>query len=261
MKFELVDNDRGTHDLQITTESPAEVRELIAHYKLDPFEYVNEATTGEMIYLDRALKRDNGSWFECSSFVDASWLQPYLDKLGWTTGYAGPLPSIENAPRYGSNYLVNLCHTHIVTAARITPDGMVFDGYDSAQDWDGKTADVLAPRYFAEYVREGIGDRKCEPEFIEMRNGLLKRNPNYKKRHAPHPAAKSARLFGCLFDWWRANHATPGQEEVLRRVEATHKSASKLETLAEMLMRGYSGGFYTHWGEGGFVKFEEFQKL
>ena len=113
-----------------------------------------------------------------------------------------------------------------------------------------------------DYVREGVGARKSEPEFIELSGGLLKRNPNYLKRHAPHVACTSEPIFARLLQWWADTHATPAQKQILADAENAHKTTiSKNGRLSELLMRSYDGAFTTSYAPHTRVTFEEFQNV
>lgn len=257
MQFQIIDNV----GLQITAETTAEVKEVIGHYKLDVMLYIESLSTGHVVHIHRAGKRDNAAWFKVSSFVPAEWIKPYMDKLQHITGYSGPIPSVENAPRYpDSARCVNLCYTHLVSDARIGPDGMVFDGYMHCGDWNGKTADARAPALFAEYVRAGLGATKLEPEHIRLGNGLLKENPNYLHRYAPHAACTSASVLQCLLTWWLDTHATDGQKDVMSKALANHKTVCKTDTLGSWLIREYQG-LRTSWESDGLVTFEHFKGI
>jgi hypothetical protein len=257
MKFEVIAAGKG---LQITAENPAEVRTVIQHFKLDPFEYVEGIGTGSLVYVEKASGyQGTAEWHALTASLGPEWLAPYMDRLQRVTGYAGPIPTLELAATdwQPSGWL--LSHTHHVDRASISPEGAQVHGYKMAGEWNGRTAAQYAVQLFVEYVRKDIGDEKREPEYIRLGNGLLKENPNYLKRHAPHAALTNSRLFGALVQWWMDTHATPGQRETLEKAFATYKTVCKTASLGEWLIREYSG--YRLTWESGVISFEQFKGL
>ena len=256
MKFQILDNG----SLQITAETAAEVKEIVTHYKLDILQYVDALSAGMLTYEVKPSSRDNSAWFAVSSFVDPAWLKPYMVRLEKITGYYGPTPTIEDTPKYpGSPWAHNLQYTHIVTQSKITSEGMVFEGFINCGDWNKKKAAERAVPMFADYVRENLGARKHEPEFISLNNGLFQRNPKYLTRHAPHPECSSSSLFDCLLTWWLNTQATECQKDIMVRALACHVSVCKTDTLGSWLIREYQG-LRTSW-ESPLVTYEQFKGL
>lgn len=258
MKFALQGKD-----LLVTAENPEEVKEVIKHYSLDVFQYVSAVSTGFLQYTSKARRRDNAQWFTLEAQIGPEWLTPYMDKLRHITGYTGPIPTIEDAPRYGWHHIDYLCHTHIVEKAQISPLGYLASGFLECGDWNGKLAADRAMPYFVGCIKSGLGDTKHEPEMICLNNGLFKKNPNYMKQHAPHPAAKSLAIFLAIFNWWRTEVATPGQREALDQAEEAYRCISKSKTaFVESLMRGYSGFHKAYTNDSsGYVTFTQFKEL
>lgn len=254
MLFEILDEGKA---LKITATDPAACRELVEHYKLDPFHYAAVAMGGHLEYIDRCSKKDNETWFQETVQLGPEWLAPYMKQLERWFGYTGPIPLIENAPIYGG-YPKQLCHTHMVERAMISPDGYWALGYQQSRDYNGKPAEQRSRQYFHEYVQEDLGDRRHEPEYLALDNGLYRRNPNYLKSHHPHPAAKNERITTALVQWWVANVATPGQKACLEEALATHRSVCKNDSYGGWLGRS-SGGIYRTWEKH--VKWEEFRSL
>jgi hypothetical protein len=253
MRFDLINGA-----LHIQSETSPEVLEMIKHYKLDPLTHIEALSTGSLLHVAQSTRRDNGQWFAVSADLGAEWMAPYLAKLTQWTGFAGEVPSIAG-PRYPGGYAVNLCHTHIVESMHMGSHGFTFAGYLESQDWDERKAADRAPPYFRECVSGAVGDTKQEGEFIEFGNGgLLRRNPNYMKRHYPHAAASSALVFECLLQWWIATHATPGQRDILAQCLANHRTVCKGDTLGAYLLRSYERGYRLTWG-GELVTLEAFK--
>lgn len=245
--------------LRIDAETPREAAEIVAHFRLDVVEHTGSIMRGDLSYLDTPGKRDNRSWFFVACTVGPEFVAPYMAKLQAVTGYSGPIPTLSNAPKYpGSGSSVNLCHTHIVTVAELTPYGYAFQGFQCASDWNNRTARENAELYFSDYARENLGARKFEPEYIKARNNHLVRNPNYLKRHAPHPEMTSKTLWACLVQWWLETNATDAQREVYATSEATYKSVCRAP-LSEALMRERDG-FRVAWDKP-LISFADFAGL
>jgi hypothetical protein len=253
MKFQI---DNGT--LQIVAESGAESLEIVNHYKIDPLKNLQEIAAGSLAHTDKPSGRDNPQWFEVSRHVDPAFFAPYAALLQRWTGFADIIPEID-APKYPGGYCVNLCHTHIVERATMSADGFTFWGYCTGSEWNGNDPETYANRKFAEYVAAAVGHVKQEREFIELNNGLLKRNPNYMRRHAPEPRATSAVVFEALLQWWLASHATEGQKQIVAAASQNHKTVCKRDTLGDWLIREYAPGWRVAWdGPGALVSIADF---
>lgn len=254
MKFAIVDKC-----LQIQAETPAEVLETLKHFRLDIAAHVDAIASGMLTHTAKPGSRDNGEWFACDYTAPPEFLAPYFARLQKLTGYAGPIPSID-APRY-EGHCVNLCHTHIVETASISPAGYRARGFICSADWNGRTAAERAPGNFAEYICEKLGDTRRESEFIEIGNGgLLKRNPNYLKRHAPHAALTNVPLFSAVLQWWIDTQATQAQKDVLQTCDTNHRSVCKNDALGAHLIRSYDDGYRVAWDKP-LISFAAFQAM
>lgn len=252
MQFAIIDKA-----LQVAAETPADVLEMLKHYRLDILQHADALASGHLVHTVPGGK-DGGQWFAITSVLGSEWAAPYLARLAHLTGYTGPVPAIE-CPRYpGSIAAHHLQHTHIVESATLGSDGFVFRGYVHSQDWNGRTARDRYAARFAECVREGVGATKTEPEFLPVGNGgLLKRNPNYLRRHAPHPAASSASVLGAIYQWWLDAKATPGQRGIIARCMANHHTVCPRDDLGSYFLRMYDAGYRVDWGAP-LVSFTEF---
>lgn len=256
MKFEIA-NDGF---LEITAQTPAEVREVLKEFDLDPFEYVEALSTGTLVHRAAPPRRDNGAWFECEYTAGPEWLKPYMERLKTITGYEGAIPTIEDAPRFDRTF-ANLCPTHNMASARLDAKGYTAKGYVQCGDWAGRKAVDRAPGYFAESIQMKLGDQKHEPEMIQIGDGgLYKRNPNYMKHYAPHAAATNATLFGALLQWWLDTHANAAQRKVVADAIACHQSVCKTDTLGAWMLRSYEGGWRTGWDQP-VITYVEWQQL
>lgn len=252
MQFSIIDKS-----LRIQSETPAEALEIIQHYRLDVLAHADALSSGLLTHVVDPSRQHNSRWFAVSHRVDAAWMFPYMARLSVLTGFHGQIPDIP-APRYPAGYCVNLCHTHIVESATVSGVSYFAQGFIESGDWNNQTAAARSSPSFVEQIIEDIGARKSEPEFIELRNGLLKKNPGYLRRHAPHPQLTSSILFGTLFQWWADNHATAGQRDILTRCEANHRTVCPRDPLASHLMRSYEPGFRVSW-DAPAVSFTEFR--
>lgn len=252
MKFSL-----NNGKLTISAESTAEVKEMLDHYRKDVTQHIDALISGQFEVTTGTERRP---YFAQSVSVPFEFLAPYYTLLERVTGYTGEPFTIDNAPRYGdSRSRVNLCHTHIVTYASVDANGMHFEGFNCAEDWNNRTAEENAKRYYAEYVRASIGYTKSEPEFIRTGwGGNMKRNPNYMKRHYPEAKATSASLFEFLFNHWLANVANDAQRVLWAEGEKCFRTVVKAESLASSMVRNYSDNFHID-GYSKSVTFAEFQ--
>lgn len=235
-----------------------EVKEIFDHFRIDTVENINSLASGFYVHIAGSKKRP---YYPQSASVPFDFLKPYYDLLERITGYAGEAFEIESpllrycrGGKWGS-----LCHTHIVTRAFIDANGYHAEGYQAAEDWNGRTGEENAKRYFADYLREPLGFRKQEPEFIRAGNNHLIPNPNYMKRWPVTPKADNATVFELIFNHWLLAHATPGQINLYTNGDKCHRSVCKTETLAASFIRNYSSSFHID-NYTGNVKFEDFQK-
>ncbi len=257
MKFKLL----SANELEITAETPAEVREVIKHYGLDPFQYPEAFTSGVLTYVHSERGRDNAAIFAGSVELVSQWTAPYERRLRSLTGYTGPFGGIFGVPILA--YGPNLCHTFLPTQAYILQGGsLLVSGFQWAADWNGRDAAERAGLLFADYVQQEVGARKSEPEYIAANEAgtLMRRNPNYLKRYAPHPEATNARFFNHIVQWWLDEKATPGQRELVAKALACHRTVCNNHSLGAWLLRSYENGWRTSW-EGPLVTFEEFKAL
>jgi hypothetical protein len=252
MRFSIVDKA-----LHVSSDTPLEALEIIKHYKLDTLQHAEALGTGQLTHICKP-GRNNGEWFAVSSVLGADWIAPYLKRLVHLTGFPGPVPRIPG-PKYPGGYAENLCHTHIVESVTLGEFGLEFHGFVHSADWNGRTAAQRYQACFDECVREAVGDTKREPEFVHVGNGgLMRHNPNYLKRHAPHPAATSARILECLMSWWLENRATPCQRDIIAQCIANHRTVCPRDGMGEYFLRMHDQGYRTSWG-GPLVSFDEFK--
>jgi hypothetical protein len=250
MEFEL-----RSPDLLIRATTAKEVAEICEHFRMDITKHTDALIEGTMTHIVMGGDRP---WLHLFADVGFEFLQPYYDLLKKVTGYDGA-PFEIAAPRYPDHHVVNLCHTHIVTDAAIDATGYHAECFIRAEDWNGQPAAVHAERNLAEYLREVLGDRRQEPQYIRLENGWMKENPRYPNtRHAPHPACTSWRLFEAIFAHWMDHHATTEQVALWTQGEICHRTICKSESLAASMLRNYSNDFHINSYKDR-VSFEQFQ--
>lgn len=263
MKFCIVPSTREgiINALKITAENKAEVRAIIEHFRLDPFDHMPEMEVGGMDYLHHAYKRDNGEWFQVKGSLGSAWVEPYLDLLHRVTGYTlTECDTIPLRPHGKADWL--LCHTHIEERTTMDAGGVHSEGYQRSQDWNGKTAKERAPGYFLRCLRSCYGKEDPCPEFIQAGNNHYVRNPEFSSgRDRSKPGIGSESVVEDVFNWWLANKATEAQKEIWAKAEACYRSVCR-SSYASSLTRNYERGIRVAWdGEGSMISFEDFQKV
>lgn len=204
--------------MTVVAETPAEVVELAAHFRIfdkeNPDDLVAMAEAikaGTLTYVSQSSKRP---WYRVESALDHEFSEPYEKWLARLVSHDATLPALDLTPIHPRR----LCHTHITDTAWIEDGHIQFTGFVNSEDWNGKTAADRAFSTALDYTAEDFGTRQHEPEYIGIKQrggGLMKRNPNYLKRHPARPAASCEWLKSALFDWWMKNHATDEQRAII----------------------------------------------
>lgn len=160
---------------------------------------------------------DKRKWYPIEGeTLGCDFLEPYAMLLNKLTGYADTLDDLDLKPAVGAG---GLHHTYALDTLAIYSGDIAVGGFIQSEDWNGRTAAELARSRFLEYLREWVGGRHHEPEYVGTANGQYKRNPNYLKRHPPEPGAGSPEVWSVIFAHWREHHATPGQRDMLAEGE------------------------------------------
>lgn len=229
MKFtfnEMTDRDDFGGTLSVTAESASEVLEIADHFRMFGDDADGAIAKAQAIVagsLTHTSGTDKRPWFVIESSLGHEFTEPYKAWLLRRTGYDGQLPSADLTPFHPRR----LCHTHITLAVGLEQEHITYSVAVRSGDWNGKPANDRAWVTAEDYVSEDFGERKHENEYIPARGdgggGMMKRNPNYLKRHKPHPAASCQWLKSWLFSWWRQNHASDKQREILDGCEALGK--------------------------------------
>lgn len=196
--------------LAVTARGDKAIEAVFKHFQLkDPRALVRALDAGEYRH------EEPGRWIQCDVYLDTHALKPYRDLLERLTGYAGALPDMDLTAPCTSR----LGYSHYVAECGIEDEMFHARVIDSLPRQDyGKTEDeqiVRAERLMEDAVQAAIGKRKFEREYIEMPNGLMRRNPDYLKRHAAEPGLGAPWLWRVIWEWWEANHATEAQRAIL----------------------------------------------
>lgn len=273
MKFTLENNT-----LTVSSETKLEAFAIASHYRIlhnvggnteaeldasiaRASETLANVAAGHMTYAEKGT--DKRPWFACVADLGEASMRPYLELLQKITGYAGEVPEMPFEYRWSG-----LLHTHVVDECFFSSKGIRVRGFIRAEDWYGEKAEVRAHKHFRDYVVEQFGFRKHEQEYIDNGNGSARRNPNYLKHHAAQPGLGSPELWKALFSWWRANHATPEQEALLQKAEASTRKAGLVDNSWEVRTGGsdearlvdYAGIRVSYSAvKGGLVPWEQFR--
>ena len=268
MKIELnADETRADFggSMVVTATTVAEKMDTIQHFRLfdgDPLKAAKAISSKKPLVVTKSGGRDNGAWFQIESSLDVPFSTPYYEELRKRTGYEGRgiLPDIGAeflTPRYPRG---PLRYTHYVRGIWTGHGHVCFDALVHSQDWNGRKAGDRAQPYAETNIAREIGDTKIEREFMELGNGLLRRNPNYLRQHAPHPALTAQWFFSALVDWWLANEANEAQRELVRvsgeLMKENHNGVSDLHCIRH----NWDGGIRHDWNKP-VVKWAKFQKL
>jgi hypothetical protein len=257
VKFSIVEHEGTARCLKIVAENRDEVREIIDHYKLDPFQYTPEYEVGEMTHVCRPSKRDNAAWFALSTSLSSEWSNPYLYVLERFTGYT--LTAEDKIPLRPYGYSGRrICHTHIEETVCMDSKGIHAQGFVDCGDWNGRTAAERAPGVYRRSVEDCFGENVAEPKYVRV-GPYRRKNPNYGRWSAV-PKAHSWSTMEDIFNWWLANKATPGQKAIWEKADACYRSVCR-SSFAASTVRHYDRGIRVAWdGEGSVVSFEDFQK-
>ncbi len=166
------------------------------------------------------------AWYAFPIALDDEWFKPYKDLLQRCTGYAGEIPDM---PIPGDTEALRA--TGYRAALRVEDGHLQATYYVESHAWGDRSALDYGHARAEDYFKESVGDRPPVPEFIHGGNGAYYPNPKYATGYKAPVRARvtSEVVWNALWAWWRANHATPAQERVLRQVEAL-KSDGNPET-------------------------------
>lgn len=280
MKFKHTPTrEDGGGTLEVTAETPSEILEVISHFRIldkdkpkDVMELAKILSHGPPFGTIR--ESEKRPWFRVEDSLPRTFLEPYLRLLYSCTRWQGPFPDMELTHRHPRR----LGYTHITDSLHVKDGVLRFVVFQNAEDWYGKKADVRAQENALDYVAEDVGFRPFEQKYIHSKTGSIINNPNYLERHKAKPGHSAPWIWDALFSWWRQNHASARQREILDACDSLRKGLNLEPDYAirksgqdEAWLVNCSGLYYTDengtidWdGKGGkasFIKWEAFAKL
>lgn len=253
MKFEhrpFQDRDDEGGQVVITIETEAEAQDWLRWYarEEDPRKQVAFLDSLPREVLRGSAKRP---YYRCYGSFDLDMSEPYVKRLAQFTGYEHPatLPDLDFAEACG-----RLKATRILERLYTEHGHFCFEAWVEAEPWNGKTAPEYADQLARKYVEDEIGDRPHVPEFLQNRNGTYSPNPKYATGYTPaiRPAVRPD-IWRVLVEWWRDNHATPAQLDLLSR----YSRYGKLDTSHPFDANHYQGFHVDNYTRH--VTWEEFQ--
>ena len=248
--------------MSVVASNPEEKAHVFKHFRItdDPLEMARAIMdSAPYTHVCPMGGRDNQAWFECSSALELDFSEPYFKEYVRRTGDVGGgiLPDIDLASFYPWH---GLHHTHCLRELYTDNGHLCYVAVVQTRDWNKQTAAECADKMALDYIQESVGERPVELEFIEMNNGLMKRNPKYLQRHSARPALSAQWLFSALINNWLATKATPEQRELVEAdralCSANHNGVGNLRDI-----KSYGSRELRRTWEDKGMSFAEFQLL
>lgn len=227
MKYDLQNRQPDdSYDLQVTAETVQDVVEMqsvMRPFNLNkPSDALAYAEAIQKVVLSRPL--------------DHRVMSVAVRLKGAFTPYAKLLEELTGCNPIGwemdlTDLFGGLHHHYVTLRVHVQVEDVLAHGYGIVWEKRKPADHADAERSMADYLQEKLGWRKHEPEFREIANGQYQHNPKYLNRYMAEPGLGSPELWDLVFDYWRKNHASPGQREVLDKADA--------------LAKGYEGHDYT----------------
>lgn len=215
-KKDHVDEFKFGGILDIVAENASEVESLISHFRLfnrvDNVEVLKKRIEAlQSSTLSHVVGTSKMPIYEVSTCLDSEFVEPYKKWALDNFGYDGIFPDLTIPRKWGG-----LIHTNYQAHLETFNECICFQAFTSSEPWNGKDAQTYAEKRVIDYIGEEFGTRYHEPEFIPTGRGdLMKRNPNYLKKHPARPGATNSRLKKAFFNWWMENHANEKQKEIV----------------------------------------------
>jgi hypothetical protein len=207
-----------SHEVSLTAETADEVKGLYKqHLKVDIDDPESLNAYAEAIAaksLTVTLKNAKRPWHRVEASIDRCFLVPYVQQLEKITGFnVDRCPDVVISKNEHNQY-------RVTEVFEVSDDQFHFIAYEDAEPWNGMTSQQYATKKLRDHFAESVSYRPPVPEYLENGNGSYKRNPDYATgfRNPLAPSVKHAGLWLLLWEWWSANHATPGQRDVIQRI-------------------------------------------
>jgi hypothetical protein len=168
----------------------------------------------------RSSTEGGGGWMRHT--VTTDYLTPYWERLVRQFG-ATPVdldfgPVLDAAGRIGHTYLAESLVYSAET--KLTTWTSVFELFPYIGERFPDQAAILAraDREAREDIANFLGASVYPREYIEVGNGLFKKNPDWgRARITYRPGVENSNVWKFMCDWWRQTQATPGQLALLER--------------------------------------------
>lgn len=179
---------------------------------MQPGPFTVELEPKEMQHYGRA------AWYAFPLALDDEWFAPYEKCLRRITGYTGAIGDFSVTPS------ASVLAYHYA-GFRFEEGHIQATVYAKTHAWNGKSALEYGNELANRYLVECVAEVPPVPEFIQKGNGAYYRNPKYATGYKPRPvpSLKSEALWDALFSWWRTNHASARQREILDAVDSLEK--------------------------------------
>lgn len=233
-KFDDKEYDGGG-DLDIIAENIQEVNHLVTHFDLSKGDtsekLIARAQLMQKENLIHSLKTNKRPIYKVSGMLNKdgqqrSFIKPYKKWAEKELGYTGKLPDMELSKK---NY--GICYTKYIESMSIKNEEIHYSCYVAASPWNNRSGQGYANYLINDYIQEEFGSRYIEPEYIAGRgwgSSAMVKNPNYLRKNAcKADTAKSAMYKVAIFNWWKENHASERQLEIIEgNMEIAEKHGS-----------------------------------
>lgn len=206
----------GGGSMLVIARTPDAKIEVLQHFR--ETERLSDALRHDDPLALLRLGSEKRPYFRCTGVVGERFTDPYYSKLKEMTGRDMRYEDIDSDtlmafyPDYG------LRHTHYAIGTKVSSGLLDYDFVVASSDWNGKSAAENASARALECAQESLGERPVVREFIEISQGVYRRNPKYGNRFPIEPCVAYQNWFmKALCAVWSERHATPGQLEAIDR--------------------------------------------
>jgi len=215
MQFRILDPQTdGGGVLHITATGTEEIKAVfgVFHWRDESTETLKARVTALESGQYSLICNDKRKWYRNEVELSADWVSPYIEELQKRTGYSGELPELDLI-----DCVKRITHTHLIESVKLTDGKLSAVIYVKSEDYAGKPAVDRSRWYSRECLGNDFGATPVHSEYIETSAGNYRKNPAWGHYHKPRPALANAAFFNKLFKWWRDNHATDLQKDLLER--------------------------------------------